>query len=170
LHGHTWQADHVPAHRQTSIRVCFICTGNICRSPMAEKVFIEHLRRARLDHRVRVSSAGTGGWHVGDPADPRTEDVLRRHGYPIDHKARQVAVEHTDADLLVALDSGHARSLRRIVDHPDRIRLLRSFDPDAGADLDVPDPYYGGRPGFDEVLTMIEAAMPGLLAWVRERL
>jgi protein-tyrosine phosphatase len=152
------------------VHVTFVCTGNICRSPIAEKVFVEHLRRAGLDHRVRVTSAGMGGWHVGDPADPRTEDVLRRHGYSTTHKARQVGVEHTDADLLVALDAGHARSLRRVVDHPDRIRLLRSFDPDAGDDLDVPDPYYGGRIGFDEVLSMIEAAMPGLLEWVRQRL
>lgn len=147
----------------------FVCTGNICRSPIAEKVFAERLQAAGLDHRVRVGSAGTGGWHVGDPADPRTEDVLRRNGYQHNHKARQVGVEHTDADLLVALDAGHARSLRRLVDRPERIRLLRSFDPDAGHDLDVPDPYYGGDAGFDKVLGMIEAAMPGLLDWVRER-
>lgn len=159
----------VTPQRRSSIHVTFICTGNICRSPIAEKVFSERLRRERLDHRVRVSSAGTGGWHTGDPADPRTEEVLRRHGYPTTHKARQVAVEHTDADLLVALDSGHARALLRLVDHPERIRLLRSFDPDADGP-DVPDPYYGGNRGFDEVLIMIEAAMPGLLAWVRERL
>ena len=155
--------------RGASYHVCFVCTGNICRSPMAEKVSAEHLRRAGLDHRVRVSSAGIGGWHAGDPADPRTEDVLRRRGYPTRHKARQVAVEHADADLLVALDAGHARSLRRIVDRPDRIRLLRSFDPGADGSLDVPDPYYGDH-GFDDVLTMIEAAMPGLLEWVQERL
>jgi protein-tyrosine phosphatase len=155
--------------RQWSLSVVFVCTGNICRSPMAEKVFAERLRQAGLDHRVRVSSAGTGGWHTGDPADPRTEEVLRRHGYSTGHRARQVAVEHADADLLVALDRGHARALRRVVDHPDRIRLLRSFDPEADGP-DVPDPYYGGNRGFDEVLTMIEAAMPGLLDWVRERL
>jgi protein-tyrosine phosphatase len=137
---------------------------------MAEKVFVEHLRRAGLHDRVRVSSAGTDGWHVGDPADPRATEVLRRHGYATTHVARQVAVEHTDADLLIALDAGHARSLRRMVDHPDRVRLLRSFDPAAGEDLDVPDPYYGGRHGFDDVLAMIEAAMPGLVEWVRQRL
>lgn len=137
---------------------------------MAEKVLAEHLRRAGLDNRVRVSSAGTGGWHTGDPADPRTEDVLRRNGYLTDHKARQVSVEHTDADLIVALDAGHVRSLRRVVDHPERVRLLRSFDPAADGDLDVPDPYYGGDRGFDTVLTMVESAMPGLLDWVRQRL
>ncbi|HEY0637846.1 MAG TPA: low molecular weight protein-tyrosine-phosphatase [Pseudonocardiaceae bacterium] len=151
------------------MHVSFICTGNICRSPMAEKVFAEHLRRAGLDTRVRVSSAGTGGWHTGDPADPRTEEVLRRNGYEVEHKARQVGVEHADADLLVALDAGHQRALRRLVDHPERVVLLRSFDPRAGADLDVPDPYYGNRGGFDTVLAMIEAAMPGLVDWVRQR-
>jgi protein-tyrosine phosphatase len=117
-----------------------------------------------------VSSAGTGHWHVGGPADPRATEVLRRHGYGTGHVARQVAVEHADADLLIALDSGHVRLLRRLVDYPDRVRLLRSFDPAAGEDLDVPDPYYGGRHGFDDVLAMIEAAMPGLVEWVRQRL
>jgi protein-tyrosine phosphatase len=137
---------------------------------MAEKVFVEHLRRAGLADRVRVTSAGIGDWHAGDPADPRAAEVLRRHGYSTAHTARQVAVEHADADLLVALDAGHVRSLRRLVDDPDRVRLLRSFDPYADGDLDVPDPYYGGRRGFDDVLAMIEAAVPGLLDWVRERL
>jgi protein-tyrosine phosphatase len=152
------------------LRVVFICTGNICRSPIAEKVFAEHLRRAGLDGQVRVSSAGTGGWNVGSPADPRTEEVLRRYGYATEHVARQLAREHLDADLLVALDSEHISALRRLVDDPDRVRLLRSFDPEADGDFGVPDPYYGGAHGFDEVLGMIEAAMPGLLAWVRERL
>jgi protein-tyrosine phosphatase len=82
--------------------------------------------------------------------------------------AAQVSDLHLGADLLVALDSGHARALRRMVD-PDRVRLLRSFDPDAD-DVDVPDPYYGDDSGFTEVLVMIETAMPGLIAWVREQL
>ena len=138
---------------------------------MAEKVFVEHLGRAGLAGHVEVRSVGTGGWHVGEPADPRAVDVLARHGYRTEHAATQLAVEHADADLLVALDSGHERELRRLVRDPDRVRLLRSFDPDFdGSGRDVPDPYYGGRRGFDEVLAMIEAAMPGLLAWVRERL
>ncbi|HET8643074.1 MAG TPA: low molecular weight protein-tyrosine-phosphatase [Pseudonocardiaceae bacterium] len=156
------------------IRVVFVCSGNICRSPMAEKVFVEHLRRAGLDRHVDVCSVGTGGWHVGEPADPRAVEVLASRGYRGAHAAAQLALEHTDADLLVALDSGHARALRRMVRDPDRVRLLRAFDPDAdpdaGGGLDVPDPYYGSRRGFDRVLDMIEAAMPGLLAWVRERL
>ncbi|GGP61446.1 protein-tyrosine-phosphatase [Saccharothrix coeruleofusca] len=149
-----------------TLHVSFICTGNICRSPVAAIVFREHLRRAGLTG-VEVTSAGTGGWHVGDPADPRAAKSLADNGYPTEHTAAQVEQNHLDADLLVALDSGHARTLRRMVADPDRVRLLRSFDPDAD-DTDVPDPYYGDEEDFDTVITMVEAAMPGLLAWVRE--
>jgi protein-tyrosine phosphatase len=137
---------------------------------MAELVFREHLREAGLAEVVEVNSAGTGPWHVGEPADERARRTLAEHGYPTDHVATQVDNRHLGADLLVALDSGHARTLVRIADDPDRVRLLRSFDPDAGDDLDVPDPYYGDPAGFEEVLAMIEAASPGLLAWVRDNL
>ncbi|MGX7825086.1 low molecular weight protein-tyrosine-phosphatase [Actinokineospora sp. 24-640] len=147
------------------MHICFVCTGNICRSPLAAIVFTEHLRRAGLSERVRVSSAGTGDWHVGDAADPRTQDVLTHGGYPSAHVAAVLDDDHLGADLLVALDQGHARALRRRVG-PDRVRLLREFDPAADS-LDVPDPYYGGTEGFDEVLAMVEAACPGLLDWVR---
>jgi protein-tyrosine phosphatase len=92
------------------------------------------------------------------------------HGYPVEHVAAQVGPDHLDADLLVAMDRGHEKALRRQADDPSRVRLLRSFDPDAAGDSDVPDPYYGGPEGFEEVLTMIEAAMPGLMDWVREHL
>lgn len=153
-----------------ALHVVFVCSGNICRSPVAGIVFAERLRADGLDDRVRVSTAGTGSWHVGDPADPRTAQTLRDAGYQCRHVAAQVGPEHLDADLLVALDSGHASALRRLVDDPQRVRLLRSFDPSADGDLDVPDPYFGGEHGFDDVLDMVHAAMPGLLDWVRERL
>ena len=130
----------------------------------------EQLRRAGLDDRVRVSSAGLGGWHAGDAVDPRAAAVLAAHGYPVEHVAAQIGPDHLDADLLVAMDRGHEKALRRQADDPSRVRLLRSFAPDAAGDLDVPDPYYGGPEGFEEVLTMIEAAMPGLMDWVREHL
>jgi protein-tyrosine phosphatase len=151
------------------MHVTFVCTGNICRSPVAAIVFREHVRRAGLADVVEVSSAGTGGWHVGDAADERAGESLVAAGYPSEHVAAQVGELHLGADLLVALDSGHARELRRLSGDPDRVRLLRSFDPHADG-VDVPDPYYGDREGFDLVLAMTEAAMPGLLAWVRERL
>lgn len=154
---------------QKRLSVVFVCTGNICRSPMAEIVFAEALRSEGLAHRVQVSSAGTGGWHIGDPADPRTAEALRRAGYACAHVAAQLGADHLSADLLVALDHGHLAALRRLVRDPERVVLLRSFDRIAGRNLDVPDPYYGGRYGFDDVLSMVRAAMPGLLTWVRER-
>jgi protein-tyrosine phosphatase len=150
--------------------VSFVCSGNICRSPMAALVFAEHVRRAGLADRVLVSSAGVGPWHVGEPADPRARRVLAAHGYPTGHVAAQVGDDHLDADLLLAMDSGHEKALRALVPDQDRVRPLRGFDPDSTGDLDVPDPYYGGPDGFDDVLAMIEAAMPGLLAHVREHL
>jgi protein-tyrosine phosphatase len=149
------------------LSVVFVCTGNICRSPIAEKVFAAELERAGLAEGVRVSSAGTGDWHVGAPADERASAVLRAAGYPAEHRAHQVDAEMLAADLIVALDESHRRALRRRVAHPDRVRLLRSFDPAASPHAEVPDPYYGGDEGFTEVLDMVRAAVPGMLEWVR---
>ena len=153
-------------------RVCFVCTGNICRSPMAEWVLRARIAEAGWSDVVEVDSAGTGGWHEGDGADPRTVSVLRENGYDGAHVARQFQPSwFSRLDLVIALDAGHLRALRRLAPTPEdaaKVRLLRSYDPAAGDDLDVPDPYYGGPDGFDDVLAMIEASMPGLLAWVRD--
>lgn len=149
------------------IHVTFVCTGNICRSPMAEWVFAEHVRRAGLDDRVRVTSAGTHGYHIGEGADRRTDKVLEAAGYPTGHCAAQVDDDHLTADLVVPLDRGHDRILARLGVPSERRRLLRSFDPDADGDS-VPDPYYGDITDFELVRDQIEAAVPGLLAWVRE--
>jgi protein-tyrosine phosphatase len=150
--------------------VVFVCSGNICRSPVAEKVFAHEVEQAGLADRVRVSSAGTGAWHVGDPADERAAALLVEHGYPDTHVARQVDEELLAADLLVALDDGHLRALRRIAPDPGRVALLRAFDPSAPPGSGVPDPYYGGPEGFAEILTMIRAATPGLLKHVEAQL
>jgi protein-tyrosine phosphatase len=152
-----------------AVHVVFVCTGNICRSPIAEKVFVQELERAGLADAVRVSSAGTGGWHIGSPADERAAALLRAEGYPDAHTARQVDAEQLSADLLVALDNSHRRALQSMVPEPERVRLLRSFDPAAPPRAEVPDPYYGTADGFAEVLAMIRAAMPGLVDWVRSR-
>ncbi|NUS91792.1 MAG: low molecular weight phosphotyrosine protein phosphatase [Nocardia sp.] len=147
------------------LHISFVCTGNICRSPMAEKILLGHLSRAGLDGRVRVSSAGTHDWHAGSEADPRTTATLRRHGYPTGHCAAGFGAEHADADLVVGMTTEHDRTLAiRGIPH-ERRRLLRSFDPDADG-TDVPDPYYGGTEEFELVRAQIEAAVPGLLDWV----
>ncbi|MFI0222400.1 low molecular weight protein-tyrosine-phosphatase [Streptomyces lydicus] len=159
-------------------RICFVCTGNICRSPMAESVFRTRLAEDGLDGLVEVDSAGTGGWHEGDGADPRTVAVLRAGGYETAHTARQFHPSWFDRlDLVIALDAGHLRALRRLAPTPQdavKVRLLRSYAAEAtdkGADLahdlDVPDPYYGDFAGFEECLEMVEAASDGLLTAVR---
>lgn len=154
-------------------RVCFVCTGNICRSPMAESVFRAHVADAGLAGLVGVDSAGTGGWHEGDGADPRTVAVLEAAGYEQDHRARQFRASwFAGLDLVIALDAGHLRDLRALAPTPQdaaKVRLLRSYDPAApAAQGDVPDPYYGSLAGFEECLDLVEAASPGLLDAVRE--
>ncbi|MDW4908366.1 low molecular weight protein-tyrosine-phosphatase [Streptomyces sp. ADMS] len=152
-------------------RVCFVCTGNICRSPMAESVFRARVEETGLAGLIEVDSAGTGGWHEGDGADPRTVSVLEAAGYDSDHAARRFrAAWFARLDLVIALDAGHLKALRRLApteEDAQKVRLLRSYDPAAGAELDVPDPYYGGMSGFEECLEMVEAANVGLLAAVQ---
>ncbi|MEV3904851.1 low molecular weight protein-tyrosine-phosphatase [Mycobacterium sp. NPDC050551] len=153
------------------LHVTFVCSGNICRSPMAEKMFAHQIAERGLADAVRVSSAGTGGWHAGDPADSRAGRVLRAHGYPSAHCAAQVDDDHRGADLVVALGRNHLRMLGEQGVPSNRLRMLRSFDPRSGAHaLDVDDPYYGTQDDFEDVFRVIEAALPGLHDWVDERL
>jgi protein-tyrosine phosphatase len=163
---------HAPAYR-----VCVICSGNICRSPMAEVILRSMLLSAGLANRVDVDSAGTGGWHEGDAADPRTVRALKDHGYDgTHHRAREFRPEwFSDRDLIVVADEGHARDLRRWA--PDahasaKVRLLREFDPtavDVGT-LEVDDPYFGGADDFDQCLAVVERACQGLVGHLRSEL
>jgi len=147
-------------------RVVFVCTGNICRSPMAEVVLRHCADAAGVGPRVASSSAGTGDWHVGERADQRTLEALTRRGYDgARHRARQFTQsDFARSDLIVALDRTHERILRgwaRREDDADKVALLMSFDP-AAPTMDVPDPYYAGPGMFDDVLGMIESASRAL--------
>lgn len=152
--------------RVEPFRVTFVCTGNICRSPMAEIVFRDIAERVGMAAFVASSSSGTGDWHVGERADARTLDALHRRGYDgRRHRARQFSLEDFERnDLVVTLDRSHERILTswaRTSDDTDKLALLLSFDVTADA-LDVPDPYYAGPEMFDEVLGMIESASRAL--------
>ncbi|MGH8889207.1 MAG: low molecular weight protein-tyrosine-phosphatase [Acidothermaceae bacterium] len=148
-------------------RLCFVCLGNICRSPMAAAVMRSMLVDAGLDDVFDVSSAGTGSWHVGERADDRAAAALARRGYDASsHRGRQFTKAWFDeVDLVLAVDRSTSDELTIIapVAGREKIRLLREFDPLADSDLDVPDPYYGGPGGFDDVLDMVERACRGLL-------
>ncbi|MGV0835298.1 low molecular weight protein-tyrosine-phosphatase [Mycolicibacterium thermoresistibile] len=153
------------------LHVTFVCSGNICRSPMAEKMFAHQIEQRGLAGAVRVTSAGTGGWHIGAPADERARHTLRAHGYPTTHRAAQLDDDHLSADLVVAMGRNHQRILTDLGVPAERLRMMRSFDPRSGAHaLDVEDPYYGSQADFDEVFTVIEASLPGLHEWVDRQL
>jgi protein-tyrosine phosphatase len=152
--------------------VVFVCTGNICRSPMAEVVtrtLAGHTALpdgSTLGRQLTVTSAGTGPWHEGEPMDPRTDAALQRGGYPSHpHVAHQISSAQLDRyGLIVALDRRHHQILRSLGADPERLVLLRAFDPAAGAAADVPDPYYGDEAAFDDCLAMIVAACTGLVS------
>jgi protein-tyrosine phosphatase len=161
----------VSEDRDAPLHVTFICSGNICRSPMAEKMFAHQIAERGLADVVRVSSAGTGGWHAGSGADERAVRVLRERGYPTSHRAAQVGDDHLSADLVVALGRNHFRILGELGVDRGRLRMLRSFDPRSGAHVpDVEDPYYGDHGDFVTAFEVIDAALPGLHAWVDDRL
>jgi protein-tyrosine phosphatase len=148
--------------------------GNICRSPTAEGVMRRLLRDAGLEG-VQVESAGTGGWHAGEPPDERAAAAAARRGVTLEGAARQVRpADFRRFDLLIALDRVNLRELVALApdeEAAEKVRLLREFDPaSAGSgDLDVPDPYYGGDRGFETVLDMVEAACRELLDELRTR-
>jgi protein-tyrosine phosphatase len=146
------------------MRILFVCMGNICRSPTAEGVMRRLIADAGLDDVVEVDSAGTGGWHAGEPPDARATTAARRRGVTLEGGARQVRPEDFDRfDLIVAMDRENLRELRALA--PDdgareKLRLLVE-------DQDVPDPYYGGDRGFETVLDMVGAACRDLLDELR---
>jgi protein-tyrosine phosphatase len=143
-------------------KVLFVCTGNICRSPTAEAV-LRHLA-AEMNIALEVQSAGTGDWHVGQPPDERAQHHARERGYDLSaQRARQVRLrDFEEFDLIVAMDRGHLEILRQHcpLQHQRKLRMLVNGH-------DVPDPYYGGPEGFEQVLDMVEAACLGLLSELR---
>jgi protein-tyrosine phosphatase len=153
------------------MRICFVCLGNICRSPTAEGVMRRLAQDAGIASRLTLDSAGTGGWHAGEAPDPRSVSAAARRGYALDHRARQFVTADLDRfDLVLAMDRDNLVQLQRMSrgrTYPP-IRLLRSFDPDAAADAEVPDPYAGHDAGFDEVIAICERACRGLLDHVRQ--
>jgi protein-tyrosine phosphatase len=154
---------------RSTYRILFVCLGNICRSPTAEGVMRHMLRERRLDDDVDVESAGTGSWHIGHPPDERATAAAGRRGVALESRAQRFAVEHfDDFDLILAMDRQNLADIRSLAPHADaegKVALLREFDPEAVAagDLEVPDPYYGGDQGFEDVLDMVERACEGLI-------
>jgi low molecular weight protein-tyrosine phosphatase len=160
-------------HILQAMRLLFVCLGNICRSPTGEGVMRHLLRAEGLEEAVELDSAGTGDWHVGHSPDERATLAARGRGVELAGAARQVgAADFESFDLILAMDRSNYMELRALA--PDaaareRVKLLREYDPEAVAagELEVPDPYYGGDDGFEDVLDIVTRACEGLLDEVR---
>jgi low molecular weight protein-tyrosine phosphatase len=152
----------LPAPTGSPYRIAFVCLGNICRSPMADVVLSTLVDAAGLATKVEVSSCGTGTWHLGEPMDPRAAVQLLAEGYDAStHRAQHFEPDWLEKDLVLAMDAQNLADITEGRGADDRVRMFRSFDPlVAGssdpADLDVPDPFYGGDEGFAEVIAIVE--------------
>jgi protein-tyrosine phosphatase len=155
-----------------TVAVCFVCLGNICRSPTAEGIFKALVREAGLEGRIEVASMGTGDWHTGEPADARARD--RRRGITLDGVARRFdRRDFARFDYVLSMDTrvlATLRDLARTDDERARLHNFRAFDPASAPDAAVPDPYYGGADGFEDVYDICEAGCRGLLAHVQSAL
>lgn len=158
------QADN-PDSSRTS--VLFVCLGNICRSPLAEGIFTSLVVEAGLEDRFEIESAGTGAWHVGERPDARAEMVANQHGVDLVSRARQITEDDLHHfDYVIAMDRENLRNIQRMADAGGAdaaIHLLREFDPEGDAGAEVPDPYYGGASGFENVYEMVHRSCRALL-------
>ena len=155
------------------MKILFVCLGNICRSPTADGVFRAYVERAGLTDQVSVDSAGTAAWHIGKSPDPRSEQAAYERGYDLSLlRARQVLLEDfSEFDLILAMDSENYSNLLSLC--PDeckpKVKMFLSYSQIA-TDGDVPDPFYGGHSGFEDVLDLVESASEGLLGYVQSKL
>ena len=147
-------------------RILFVCLGNICRSPLAECVFRHHARERGVDHLFEVDSAGTSGWHDGDPPDTRSVATARGRGVEVAGASRKLRGEDLHRfDYVIAMDGENRAEIARLqaaVGGAARVHRLREWDPEADQ-LDVPDPYYGGSRGFEQVHDIVDRSCAALL-------
>lgn len=153
------------------MKVLFVCLGNICRSPLAEGVFRHFVEGAGLRDHFEIDSAGTSSYHAGDPPDERTTAVARARGIRLTGASRPITRQDLQSfDYVIVMDQQNLTNVRALAKggatHSE-VRLLREFDPEADGNFDVPDPYYGGPRGFEDVHDMVERACAALLEHVK---
>ena len=155
------------------VTINFVCLGNICRSPLAQGVFQDLLNREKLDQKIFISSAGTGNWHIGNLPDERMRQTAQSKGIKLESRAQQFqSKDFNRFNLILAMDHSNLIRLSEIAPStlpPDKLMLFRYFDPESNEDQDVPDPYYGGAKGFEEVYSMVKRTCPPLLDYIKSR-
>ena len=158
------------------VGVLFVCLGNICRSPLAKWVLVHQAQQRGVLDALDIDSCGTGHWHIGKAADARSVEVARRYGLATPHCARQIdaARDFKRFHWIIAMDRDNRDGVLSLGTPAERVHLLRRFDPDLAGEpehrLEVPDPYYGGAAGFEEVYAMVYRACEGLLERILEDL
>ncbi len=155
------------------IVVCFVCLGNICRSPLAQGVFEKCVAEQGLENHIQVASAGTGSWHIGSPPDERMQQTANKYGVQLNSRGQQFqSSDYNDFDLILAMDHSNFSILEQLCPRPEKaqnLRMFRSFDPEANGDLNVPDPYYGGGKGFEIVYEIVNRTCPNILEFLKDR-
>jgi protein-tyrosine phosphatase len=147
-------------------KVLFVCLGNICRSPLAEAIFKDKVKRSNLDHYFEIDSCGTSNYHIGDIPDPRTFAIALKHGIVIDHIVRQLTSNDLEAyDYILAMDRNNFQNILRLTDndsHKAKVFMMREFD-SLGKGKEVPDPYFGNERGFQEVFDILNRSIDRFL-------
>ena len=155
------------------VEISFVCLGNICRSPLAQGVFQDLVNQKKLEQKIIVASAGTSGWHIGDLPDERMCRTAQSKGIQLESRARQFqSADFNRFNLILAMDHSNLARLEEIAPSnlsPEKLMLFRSFDPECNGNQDVPDPYYGGAKGFEEVYSMVKRTCPPLLDYIKSR-
>lgn len=151
------------------VRVCFVCLGNICRSPTAEGIMIDLVKKQNLEKEIQIDSSGTSAYHVGEPADHRSQATANHHGIHLPSRARQFRPEDfTKFDYVVAMDlANYNHLMNQRTQNNQKVYLLRQFDPQSPDKASVPDPYYGGAKGFDQVFNICLKGCEGLLKEIK---
>lgn len=148
------------------IKILFVCTGNIIRSPLAEGLFSQKVKEADQADKFHVDSAGTSSYHSGEAPDSRMRRTAAQHGLEYSGSARQIRPRDLDDfDMLIVMDNSNHRNLMALAkdaEHEDKIHFMRKWDPEAAGDLDVPDPYYGGMDGFETTYQIVARSVDGL--------
>ncbi len=149
------------------MKICFVCQGNIIRSPLAENMFRFLVEERDLAEKYQLDSAGTSAYHVGESPDRRMRQVAAEHGFEYSGQARQFRRRDLDEfDLILVMDGNNHRilhSMAQDISQASKIKMMREFDPQGGPDLDVPDPYYGGLEGFEVTFQIVKRSCEGLL-------